>query len=158
MQGTYGTPHKIVVSMRRAIERALRELNPGYFALVMATGIISIAAHLLGFVPLDRVLFLGNLTAYGILWLLTVLRLGCCFPLVVADLANPARGAGFLTTVAATCIVGSQFVIVERNPSASIGLWLLGCGLWVLLTYAFLALAITRDAKRALEEEINGVW
>lgn len=78
------------MSKRPSVERAVREPSAAYFALVMATGILSVAAHLLGFTLFARLLFAGNLAAYGLLWLLTVLRLGCCFRLVVADLTNPA--------------------------------------------------------------------
>ena len=58
-----------------ASQSAIATLFPGYFALVMATGIISLAAHFLGLTHIAQVLFWVNMTAYVVLWVLTVLRL-----------------------------------------------------------------------------------
>ena len=53
----------------------IRTLHPAYFALVMATGIVSIAAQLLD-VPVVPKLLLGiNLVAFAVLWLLTIVRI-----------------------------------------------------------------------------------
>ena len=46
-----------------APEPALAALHPAYFALVMATGIVSIGAHILGLVAVARGLFVVNLIA-----------------------------------------------------------------------------------------------
>src|ERR1044072_3821554 len=45
------------------------------FALVMATGIVSISAWLLGVALVDTALFAISVAAYAVLWLLIVLRL-----------------------------------------------------------------------------------
>lgn len=47
----------------------LAELHPAYFALVMATGIVSIGAKLLGIQWVPQVLFSLNLLFYPTLWL-----------------------------------------------------------------------------------------
>src|SRR5262245_7796289 len=94
------------------VGQAAASLFPGYFALVMATGIISIAAYLLEMRFIAWVLFGINIVAYLSLWLLTLVRLLWYFPQLMADLTNHARGPGFFTLVAGTCIVGSQLVIV----------------------------------------------
>ena len=44
---------------------AVEHLFPGYFALVMATGIVSIAAHTMGMPRIGRLLFGINLGAYA---------------------------------------------------------------------------------------------
>src|SRR6185437_8721881 len=56
-------------------DRELSGLSPSYFALVMATGIVSIGAHLLHVPVVDVVLFAVNIGAYVVLWILTGLRL-----------------------------------------------------------------------------------
>ncbi len=61
--------------MKALIEQAVSDLYPGYFAMVMATGIISIAAQLLGLGWLAGLLFLLNRAVYAALWLLTLARL-----------------------------------------------------------------------------------
>ena len=43
------------------LQTAVSELPSGYFAMVMATGIVSIASHLLGMGTVARVLFRMNL-------------------------------------------------------------------------------------------------
>src|SRR5215204_835379 len=101
-----------------AISRAAANLFPGYFALVMATGIISIAAHLQGMRPIALALLFINLAAYVILWLLLFLRLTRFFPRVRADITDHVRGPGFFTVVAGTCVLGSQLLIVSGQGKA----------------------------------------
>ena len=50
--------------------RAAADLFPGYFALVMATGIISIACFLLQMKTISFVLLVINIVAYVVLWLI----------------------------------------------------------------------------------------
>src|SRR5215216_5393934 len=95
-----------------ALSRAAANLFPGYFALVMATGIISIATFLLGIKPLAWALLVVNLDAYPVLWLLLLIRLTRFFPRVKADISDHVRGPGFFTVVAGTCVLGTQLVIV----------------------------------------------
>ena len=60
--------------MFAAIKEGVRSLFPGYFALVMATGIVSIASYLLDMRALAWWLFRFNVVAYLALWLLTIAR------------------------------------------------------------------------------------
>ena len=108
------------------ISEAAANLFPGYFALVMATGIISIAAFQLKMKPVAWVLLAINLIAYLILWLLLLIRLVRFFPRVKADIMDHARGPGFFTVVAGTCVLGSQLVIVAGQYRAAAVLWLIG--------------------------------
>lgn len=66
-------------SLRKAVWIHLRGgiqlLNSAYFAMVMATGIVAIASHLLGLERFGRILAWTNLAAYVILWVLTIVRL-----------------------------------------------------------------------------------
>src|SRR4029077_5407774 len=67
---------------------AVADLFPGYFALVMATGIISIACQFLEMRSLALVLLIINLLAYVILSLLFLARLLFFFSRVKDDLNN----------------------------------------------------------------------
>src|SRR4029079_8687487 len=93
------------------ISTAAANLFPGYFALVMATGIISIAAFQLNLKPVAWVVLAINLVAYFPLWLLLLIRLIRFFPRIKADIMDHARGPGFFTVVAGTCVLGSQLII-----------------------------------------------
>lgn len=134
------------------------DLFPGYFALVMATGIVSIAAFLLGMAGVAAGLLAVNLAAYVTLWGLTFIRLFRFFPRVVADLGNHSRGPGFFTLVAATCVLGAQLVVVAARPAWAWPLWLLGIGLWVAVMYTFFTAVAIREEKPPLETGINGAW
>src|SRR4030095_5187427 len=114
---------------------AAADLFPGYFALVMATGIISVACFLLGMNTLALILLVVNIAAYVILWLLLFLRLLFFFPRVWRDINDHVRGPGFFTTVAGTCVLGSQLVIVLGRYRAATVLWLIGMLLWLIIMY-----------------------
>jgi len=85
---------------------AIADLFPGYFALVMATGIVSIAAFLLGMAPIAYGLLYVNVAAYAVLCVLLVLRLMWFFPRVKADISDHVRGPGFFTVAAAPAYSG----------------------------------------------------
>jgi len=140
------------------LAQAVAELFPGYFALVMATGIVSIAGHLLGWPRLARALFYVNLPAYAALAALTVARLVLFPRRLAADFADHARGSGYFTTVAGTCVLGSQCLLVAGWRGAAEALFGAGLALWAVVMYAFFAAVIVRESKPTLEQGINGAW
>lgn len=140
------------------VRRSAATLFPGYFALVMATGIISIAAHLLEMRPVARALLVINVGAYGVLWFLTLIRLVAYLPRLVADMKDHARGPGFFTLVAGTCVLGSQLVIVTGAYAPATLLWGLGIALWLIVMYTFFTAVTVREDKPTLETGINGAW
>jgi tellurite resistance protein TehA-like permease len=137
---------------------AAANLFPGYFALVMATGIISIATFLLEMRTLAWVLLVVNVVAYGVLGILLLIRLIRFFPRVRADLTDHVRGPGFFTVVAGTCVLGSQLMIVAGQYRVAGVLWLLGLFLWVLVMYTFFASVTVKENKPSLEAGLNGSW
>jgi len=137
---------------------AVASLHPAYFALVMATGIVSIACQLVGHGWIAVPLLWLNAGFYTILWALTIARLLRFPDRLFADLLHHGRAVGFFTTVAATCVLGSQFVIVAGVRQPAVWLWLLGIVLWAGITYAvFTALTVKAD-KPSLADGINGGW
>src|SRR5262245_22155976 len=108
------------------ISDAAANLFPGYFPLVMATGIISIGAFQLGMKPVALVLLVINLVAYTILSCLLLLRLIRFFPRIKADITDHVRGPGFFTVVAATCVLGTELVIILNQYTAAAVLWIIG--------------------------------
>jgi tellurite resistance protein TehA-like permease len=138
--------------------RASANLFPGYFALVMATGIISIAAFLLEMRTLSLVLLVINVIAYVMLWLLFFLRLMLFFPLVRIDISDHVRGPGFFTVVAGTCVMGSQLIIVEGRYDVAAVLWLAGLVLWLIIMYTFFTAVTVRENKPSIEGGLSGAW
>lgn len=137
---------------------SIASLFPGYFALVMATGILSISAHLLGMAVVAWPLVFVNISAYVILAVLLLIRIVRYFPRVVADLGDHVRGPGFFTVVAGTCVLGSQLLIVTGQSQVAAVLWFVGLGLWVLIMYAFFTAITIKENKPELVKGINGAW
>ncbi len=142
----------------RLSKQGIQELFPGYFALVMATGIVSIAAHLLNLQLVAQILLVFNSFAYGILWVLYLARLVIYPKQVAKDLGEHARGPGFFTIVAGTCVLGSQFVLVVKDTLTAGILWFVGCVLWIVLIYTIFTLLIVKPEPPALDQGINGTW
>lgn len=136
----------------------MKHLPPAYFALVMATGIISITAWEFQLAALADGLFALNLIAYAVLAALTVLRALRYPQLFFTDMTDHQLGPGFFTAVAASCILGTQFLLIVHSLTAAIVLLSLGIVLWIGLTYTvFTAFAVKRD-KPPLERGITGAW
>jgi tellurite resistance protein TehA-like permease len=136
----------------------LREMPPAYFAMAMATGIVSVACELIGFHRLGVGLFWLNIVVYTALWGLTVLR-AIRYPAAFgADLTSHSRGVGFFTTVAATCVLGTQFLVIGGLPRVALGLWLAGVVLWAVLTYGIFSALTVRRSKPPLSVGIHGGW
>lgn len=134
------------------------DLFPGYFALVMATGIISTATFLLGMKRLAWVLLVINLIAYAVLSFLLMIRVIGFYPRVKADLTDHTRGPGFFTVIAGTCVLGSQLLIVAGRYQAAMVLWFLGLLLWAIVMYTFLTAVTVRENKPSFETGISGTW
>jgi len=136
----------------------LAALHPAYFALVMATGIVSLASHLLGLPLVGRALFLLNLIFYPLLWALLIARFVRHRDRVIADFGHHGRAVGFFTIVAATSVLGSQTLVIGGAPRASIWLWGLGILSWALLTYVIFTILTIKPVKPPLTEGLNGGW
>lgn len=149
----------LIGNIPKAIDQATERFFPGYFGLVMATGIVSIGAHFLQ-IPLaiPRLLFGINIVAYGILWILILLRLLRHFHRVAADLVDYHRGPGFFTIVAASSILGGQCLIFSSSIRVGTFLWLVALFLWCVLTYTFLVAVMVRQGKPELVDWIHGGW
>lgn len=143
---------------RNRIGEAVGNLFPGYFALAMATGIVSIAAHLLGMRPVAWALIGVNVVSYTVLVLMLLARVLVYPRRVFADITDHGRGPGFFTVVAGTCILGAQFVVILERTAIAYILWMVGIVLWIVVTYAFFTAVVVRERKPSLEEGINGAW
>jgi tellurite resistance protein TehA-like permease len=138
--------------------QAIATLNPAYFALVMATGIVSTAGLLLGKPWLALPLFWLNIVQYLVLVVLTAARL-VMFPRVFfADMIDHKRGVGFFTTVAATCVLGSQCWLIGESRLIAVGLWCVGSVLWLVLTYTIFTCFSVEETKPLLQDGIHGGW
>lgn len=140
------------------IKVGIKNLSPSYFALVMATGIISIAAFLMGMKWIALALFGINNVFFIILWILTILRL-IWFPKeVIRDMTDHMKGPGFFTLVAGTCVLGGQYLLLFEIFQIALLLLIFGIFLWIVLTYAIFTTLTIKENKPTLNEGITGAW
>ena len=86
--------------LTRLVLRATPGLFPGYFALVMATRIVSIACYRLGQGWIALPLVVISWCGCVVLWVLTLMRLMRYLRRLIVDLSNHQRAPGFFTMVA----------------------------------------------------------
>ena len=134
-----------------------RGLSPAYFALVMATGIVSIAADRVGFRTISAVLLWLNAAQYLLLWILTLWRLLRYRQALIADLTDHRSGPGFFSTVAATSVIGSE-LILTGSYNLALALWILGLFLWIILTYGIFTALTIKETKPTIDQGITGAW
>lgn len=133
-------------------------LAPAYFGMVMATGIVSLAAEQVAMPVVARVLLAINIVAYGVLWVLNILRVWRYPRAFFGDLVDHLRGPGFFTFVAASSVLGSQVMILTGNIPGAFALWFLAVALWLVLTYAIFTALTVKEEKPTLEKGLSGAW
>ena len=141
-----------------SIKSAIENLHPAYFAMVMATGIVSIASDLLEMTVIGVALCWLNLIFFAILLVLTFARLIWHRTRFFCDLIDHSRAPGFFTTVAATCIFGSQWLIIFQASRLALALWLFAIILWIIFTYSIFTGVTVKETKPTLSEGIHGGW
>ncbi len=143
---------------KRLLHPDVEQLSPAYFAMVMATGIVSLAAGQIGMPVIAALLFVIAFISYLILWWLTVLRIRHHRNRFFADMIDHMRGPGFFTMVAASGVLGSQSVLLAREMAAGFGFWIIAVILWISLTYTIFTAFTIKENKPPLDKGISGAW
>ncbi len=141
-----------------AARASLVDLSPGYFALVMATGIVSIAAHFQGQQLVAKLLFYLNVIAWTVLWVLYTLRMARHARRFFGDMVDHLRGPGYFTMVAGTGVLASQFILFEADARLALWLAALALVLWAALTYTIFVAFTVKENKPTLDKGISGAW
>lgn len=142
----------------RHVRASVETMSPGYFSMVMATGILSLAAHLLAVPWLPEALFALNWVLFVVIGVLAVARL-CWHPRrVVDDLMDHLNAPGFFTFVAACGILGSQSLLLGGSLRTAVVLGCAGLLAWVVLTYTIFTVLTIKRHKPTLDRGINGGW
>lgn len=137
--------------------RAVEGLTPGYFALVMATGIISVGMHLQGVDRVSEILLAVCAAAYVLLVALTVWRFVAYRPAVVEDFTDPRRAFGFFTFVAGTNVLGVRLGL-EGLHAATAALLVVAGAAWLALGYVVPWTAVLGRQERPVVATANGTW
>lgn len=144
--------------MLATLKQIIVSLNPAYFAMVMSTGIVSIASNLLGFRLFAEFLFWLNAVLFVSVWLLTICRLIFYFSSFFKDLTDHTRGVGVFTAVAATSVFGTQCLLLWKANTIAGVLWVISFFLWLTVTYTVFTAFTIKEEKPSLAEGINGGW
>lgn len=144
--------------MIKFIQKLVETLFPGYFAFVMATGALSISSFYLGMEKIADALLYLNIAAFIVLWIMTLLRIFLYPKQVLKDLSSHTIGSGFFTTIAGTCVLGSQLILVANSYTVAVYLWAFAIFLWLLIMYSFFTAVIIQRDTPTLSEGINGAW
>lgn len=144
-------------SLAARVDEAIKGLAPGYFALVMATGIVSVAMHSNHLELLSGALLVIAGVAYVLLICLVLIRFIRHRDALKQDFADPARAFGFFTFVAATCVLGSRLGI-EEYYGLALPLLLVASLAWLMLGYVIPWTAVLGRTVRPVLQTANGTW
>jgi tellurite resistance protein TehA-like permease len=135
---------------------AIRDLHPGYFAFVMATGIISSHIH-----PWTVMAIAGparrGFTGFVVLSAVLVVRFVRFRPSVSADIRAPERVFGFFTIVAGIDVLGVRLGAAGHPMSTAI-LAALAAAVWLVLTYGVPGSLLLARQHESVLSGVNGTW
>ncbi|MGI9006491.1 MAG: tellurite resistance/C4-dicarboxylate transporter family protein [Streptosporangiaceae bacterium] len=136
---------------------AIRDLHPGYFAFVMATGIISTGTFLLGPSWLSRALLAAAAAGFVVLTVALAVRLALFRSSVAADILAPERVFGFFTIVAGLDVLGVRLA-AAGHPLATAILAGVAAAVWIVLTYGVPASLLLARERDSVLGGVNGAW
>lgn len=142
---------------RQRLDDAVRTLTPGYFALVMGTGIVSIALDLQGHQRPSEVLFALAGAAYLILIVLSGWRAFAHRGSLLEDFRNTRRAFGFFTFVAGTNVLGARAAIEGWYPLTAVLLTIAGL-VWIVFGYVIPWSPVLGRQERPVVAAANGTW
>lgn len=139
------------------LARAVESLTPGYFALVMASGIISVGMRLEGFDALSAVLLAVCVAAFVVLLSLTAWRFVAYRSAVNEDFMDPRRAFGLFTFVAGTNVLGVRLGMEGWYAATAVLLAVSGLA-WLVLGYVVPWTAVLGRQERPVVVTANGTW
>ena len=135
----------------------LRDLDPSYFALVMATGIVSRAMKLDGATMLSGALLAFGLVIFVVMCGAYALRLALYNREFAADARDPRRAFGFFTFGAASGVLAAPLA-ADGDVAAAAALLSLALAGWLLPSYAVPMLVGGEEELRPPLAGANGTW
>lgn len=136
---------------------SVQNLSPGYFALVMATGILSLASSQRGWGSLSVVLLTLSALAYAVLLVASLRRALAHREAFATDLRDPRTAFQAFTFVAASGVLGSGLALHGMLVPSAVLLAVAAVS-WLVLGYALPWAAVLGRAQRPLTAAANGTW
>lgn len=143
--------------LRGRVLGAVEGLTPGYFALVMASGIISVGMDLEGFAVVSAILLGVCAAAFVLLLALTAWRFVAFRSAVNEDFMDPRRAFGFFTFVAGTNVLGVRLGMEGWYWATALLLLFSGLA-WLVLGYVVPWTAVLGRQERPVVVTANGTW
>lgn len=140
---------------RAIISNGIKNFHPAYFAMVMATGIVSLAFEAMGFSIIAKVLFVLNLGIYLALCIVLVARMAFFLPDLKADFLKLQRAWLFLTFVVGTNTIGMQLFVFEHAAGLAASLWLVALVGWSICIYSVIVNLVSVRSK-PIHEIVSG--
>lgn len=151
------TQQEPATSRPRVFRDVLENLSPGYFALTMGTGIVSIGLHEAGWDLLSSILLVIAALSYLVLWVLYIWRAIAFSQIMKAELRRPEMAFGYFTVVAGTDVLAVR-LDAEGYSALSMVLVALAAVLWFIFGYVLpWQVFLTRDGK-PIQSRVNGTW
>jgi tellurite resistance protein TehA-like permease len=148
----------VTTGLRIRLRHAVQDLAPGYFALVMASGIISVGMLLTGRTALSALLLTVCATAFLVLVALTGWRMAAFRAAVVDDFTDPGRGFGFFTFIAGANVLGVRLGM-DGHHALTAALLVVAGLTWLVLGYVIPWTAVLGKAqRRPVVATANGTW
>lgn len=138
-------------------DRFVRDLYPGGFAAVMATGAVSVGISYRHLRVLSTAMLAIGLALFAVLLVVHVWRLVAYPHLVAADGTRPASAFGYLTFVAAADVLSVRLALAGLTYPA-IGFAIAGVLAWLVLGYGIPLLVMFRSPGAAVLARVNGSW
>lgn len=136
-----------MTGMLARVDTRVRQLPPGAFAFVMATGIVSTSFLIVGWIAVSAALLWIAIAGLVALSAALMWRLVRHPDAVASDAREPDRAFGYFTIVAAINVVGVR--LYSEAPIVTIVLAALSVPIWLLLTYGVPAVLILADRSGA---------
>ena len=133
-------------------------LSPANFGMIMATGIVSLAAYFLNMHAIAYTLFYLNNLLYVVLCILIIARAYYYPQQLMQDMFSHSGGSAFFTLVAGTNVLGAQHLVMMSNYKIGVILWFVGLVLWGLITYTVFTALVIKEEKPSLDKGISGAW
>jgi tellurite resistance protein TehA-like permease len=126
--------------------------------MVMATGIVSIAAYLDGISVFPIALLWLNAVLYILFWMFLIVRIASDFTRLFSELTDYKLGPGFFTVIAGTSVLARQLVLIHANVRIAEVMLAFAVPLWACFIYVVFTAFTVKENKPTLSEGIHGGW
>lgn len=139
------------------IHQVVRTLEPGAFAVVMATGIVSTAMHAQHLAGVSAALLWITGFVYAFLVVGHIARIALFPSDVRDDLTDPERSFTMFTFVAGTNVLGAR-LLLDGHVGPAVGLFVVGLVAWLVLGYVIPWTAVLGHPDGPTLSRVNGTW